>query len=56
MKRPKLKFVSQIVNEPPNVKQMELKTFTIIYKIACFYRSWNKCKCVMNVEHATYFQ
>jgi hypothetical protein len=36
-------------NELPRAKQMKLRTVTIIYKIASFYASWNKCKCIVNV-------
>jgi hypothetical protein len=59
MGRPKLNMFHTwvfviIFNELPRAKQIELETFIIIYKIVHFYALRNKCKCIMNLEHATF--
>jgi hypothetical protein len=62
MERPKLNMSHKTVyvtrflfNELLGAKQIELKTFTIIYKIIHFHALWNKRKCLMNVKHETSF-
>jgi hypothetical protein len=40
----------------PKKKKKKVQNIIIIYKIVhLLYASWNKCKCIMNVKHVTFF-